>query len=58
MCVVAADASAVVKSFQRRARHARVLIAEDDVTINIITDRLNATPSRWGVTKELPRRFR
>ena len=57
VCVIAADAGPIVKGFQRRARHARVLIAEDDMTINIIADRLHAPPSRWRLSEELPRRF-
>ena len=42
VCIVAADAGPVVKSFQGRAVHARVLMAEQDMSMGIVANRLNS----------------
>ena len=52
---VAADPGPVVKGFQGRADHARVLIAERDLSMDIVADRLNSAPSSWRVPKEISR---
>src|ERR1700734_305272 len=55
MRVIAADAGPVVKRFQRCACHARVLVAEREMSMNVVADCLNAGPSRRCLLKELPR---
>src|SRR5438132_1042530 len=57
MCIVAADAGPVVKGLQRCPRHARVLIAEGDMSMDIVADSLNSAPSRWRLPEEIPRRL-
>src|ERR1700721_3942430 len=58
MRVVAADAGPIVKRFQRCACHTRVLVAEREVSMNIVADCLNAVPSRRRLLKEFPRYVR
>src|SRR5438552_3812072 len=55
--IVAADAGPVVKGFQRCPCHARVLIAEGDMSMDIVADGLNPAPSRWRLPEEIPRRL-
>src|SRR4051794_35484501 len=55
---ITADAGSVVKSFQRRPGHACVLVAERDMSVNVVADCLHAAPSRWRLPKEIPRRIR
>lgn len=58
MGIVTADADSFVECFQRGARHARVFIAEHDVVMDVVADRLHAAPARRGMLKQLPRNGR
>jgi len=55
---ITADAGSVVKSFQRRPGHAGVLVAERDMSMNVVADCLHTAPSRWRLPKKIPRRLR
>ena len=46
-----------LKGLQRRAGHAGVLVAERDMSVNVVADCLNAPPSRRCLPKEIPRRL-
>jgi len=54
---VAADSSSLVESFPGRLGGPRILVAEGDMVMDIITDRLNPSPSRRRLTEKLPSRF-
>src|SRR5205814_6118363 len=54
---VAANAGLVVVRFQCRTRHARVLVTENDVSMDIVADRLHAAPSRGRLPKKIPGDF-
>src|SRR3984893_2124594 len=54
---ITADAGPVVKSFQRRPCHARVLVAEREMSMNVVADCLNPAPSSWPLPEEIPRRL-
>ena len=54
---VAADALAFVEDFPGRHRRARMLVAEGDVAMDEIADRLNACPARRRVAEEVPGRL-
>src|ERR1700733_11743963 len=53
--IVAADTFALIVDLPRRHGGAGVLIAERDVAMNEITDRLHARPARLRVLEQLPR---
>src|SRR6185312_17473921 len=55
---ITADAGPVIKSFQRCAGHARVLVAEREMSVNVVADCLHTAPSRWRLPKKIPRRLR
>ncbi len=53
--VVATDAIAFRIGLPGRLGRTRMLVAEGDVAMNVIADRLDAGPSRGGLGKKLPR---
>ena len=57
MGVVAADALAFIEDFPRRHGGAGVLVAESDVAMDEIADRLDPRPARRRRLEQLPRRF-
>ena len=54
MGVVAADALALVVGFPRGLGGARMLVAERDVTMDVIADRLHPRPARRRILEQLP----
>src|SRR5882757_928792 len=54
---ITADADPLVKGFQSSPGHARVFIAEREMSVNVIANCLNAAPSSWCLYKEIPRRL-
>ena len=53
--IIATDSRPVVVGLERRPGHSRVVIAEGDVPVDIVADRLDAVPSRWHLLEEIPR---
>ena len=54
MRIIAANALALVEGFPRRLGCAGVLIAERDMTVNEVANRLNTGPPRPGLLEQLP----
>src|SRR5206468_10476354 len=54
MRIIAADALAFLVRLPRRLGGARMLVAEDDVAMNEIADRLHPRPTRRRLLEQLP----
>src|SRR5271154_6236695 len=54
MCVVAADADALVERLERRPGRARLLVVELDVLMHEIANGLHAAPSRRARAEHIP----
>ena len=52
--VVATHTLAFIEDLPGRHRGARMLVAEGDVPMDEIADRLDARPPRWQLFKEVP----
>src|ERR1700680_2771838 len=52
--IIAADAFPLVEGFKGRPSGTRVLVAERDMVVNKIADRLNSCPARRRMAKQVP----
>src|SRR5260370_6952253 len=52
--VVTAHAVAFVERLAGRLGRSCILVAERDVSMDVVADRLDARPARWRLGKELP----